>query len=243
AGNWKMNLDLAGAQQLAAGLKREVGEVDDKEVVVFPSFPFLADVCDVLQSCIIEVGAQNIHPEAKGAYTGEVAGGMIKSVGCTWTLVGHSERRDQFAETDAFLNAKLRAALTVGLKPILCCGEHLDEREAGKVEAIVSGQIRGSLAGFSIDEMERITVAYEPVWAIGTGRTATPEQANEVHALIRGVLADMFSDDIAASTRILYGGSVKPSNAAELMAQPDIDGGLVGGASLTVDDFAQLARV
>jgi triosephosphate isomerase len=243
AGNWKMNLDLTGAQQLAAGLKREVGETDDKDVVVFPPFPFLADVCDVLQNCVIEVGSQNIHPDPKGAFTGEVAAGMVKSVGCAWTLVGHSERRDLFAETDAFLNAKLRAALTAGLRPILCCGEHLEEREAGKVEEIVSGQVCSGLAGFSVEEMERITIAYEPVWAIGTGKTATPEQANEVHALIRQVLASMFNDDIAAATRVLYGGSVKPSNAADLMAQDDIDGGLVGGASLKVEDFVQLVRV
>ncbi len=241
AGNWKMNLDLKGSIQLAAGLKRELSEVTTVDLAVFPPAPFLADVCDTLEGSNIAVGGQNVHPEPKGAFTGEMSAPMLLSVGCSMVIIGHSERRDLFGEKDDFLNAKLRAALDAGLQPILCCGEHLEEREAGDAEAVVSGQLAGSLEGFGANEMGRITIAYEPVWAIGTGRTATPEQANDMHKVIRNLLADRFSAAVAESTRILYGGSVKPANAKALMAEPDIDGGLVGGASLTVEDFVAIA--
>jgi len=242
AGNWKMNLDLKGSIQLAAGLKRELADITEVDVAVFPPFPFLADVCDALENSNIAVGGQNVHPEAKGAYTGEVAASMLVSVGCQMVIIGHSERRDLFKEDNAFLNAKLVAALGAGLRPILCVGEHLEEREAGKAEAVVGEQVKQSLAGFTAEAMDRIIVAYEPVWAIGTGVTATPEQANNMHGTIRGILGEMFGSDLAQATRILYGGSVKPGNAKTLMAETEIDGGLVGGASLKVDDFVQIVK-
>ncbi len=242
AGNWKMHLDLRGAIQLAAGLKRDLGDVADRDVVLFPPYPFLADVADVVENSNIEVGAQNVHPEPQGAFTGEVSAAMLAAVGCRWAIVGHSERRDLFGEKDAFLNKKLRAALPAGLKPILCVGEHIEERDAGQAQAVVGGQVRACLEGFSAEDMERVALAYEPVWAIGTGRTATPQQANEMHAAIRALLGELFGPQAAAATRILYGGSVKPSNAKALMAEADIDGALVGGASLKVEDFVQIVR-
>jgi len=242
AGNWKMHLDLRGAIQLAAGLKRELAEVADRDLAVFPPSPFLADVCDTLQNSNIEVGAQNVHSEAQGAFTGEVSVGMLTSVGCQWVIIGHSERRDLFGERDDLLNAKLRAALAGGLRPILCVGEHLEEREAGNAQAVVRRQVEACLAGLGADDMAQVTVAYEPVWAIGTGRTATPVQANEMHAMIRKLLGELFGAQTAAAARILYGGSVKPSNSKTLMAEADIDGALVGGASLKVEDFVQIVK-
>jgi len=242
AGNWKMHLDLRGARQLAAGLRRELGEITDRDVVLFPPFLFLVDVVEELEDSTIEVGAQNLHPEPQGAFTGEVSAAMLASVGCRWVIVGHSERRDLFGEKDDFLNKKLRAALAAGLKPILCVGEHLAEREAGQAIAVVSGQLRACLAGLAPEEAERLTLAYEPVWAIGTGRTATPQQANEMHGELRRLLAEMFGSELARTTRILYGGSVKASNAKALMAEPDIDGALVGGASLKVEEFVQIVK-
>ena len=241
AGNWKMHLDLKGAMQLAVGLKRVLAEVSEADLAVFPPAPFLADVCDTLEGSNIAVGAQNMHPEPKGAFTGEVSAPMLVSVGCTMVLVGHSERRDLFGEKDAFLNAKLSAALGAGLRPILCCGEHIEQREAGEAEAVVTRQLTESLDGFTADDMAAVTVAYEPVWAIGTGHTATPEQANKMHKVIRELLGERFGPSVAESTRILYGGSVKPGNAKALMAEPELDGGLVGGASLSVEDFAAIA--
>ncbi len=242
AGNWKMHMDLRGARQLAAGLRRELGEVTDRDVVLFPPFLFLADVVEEVESSAIEVGAQNLHPEPQGAFTGEVSAAMLASVGCRWAIVGHSERRDLFGEKDAFLNKKLRAALAAGLRPILCVGEHLEDRDAGRAAEVVSTQVRACLEHFSAEDMERVTIAYEPVWAIGTGRTATPQQANEMHAMIRALLGELFGAEVAGATRILYGGSVKPSNAKALVAEPDIDGALVGGASLKVEDFVQIVR-
>jgi triosephosphate isomerase len=237
-----MHLDLRGARQLAAGLRRELGEVTDRDVVLFPPFLFLADVVEEVEYSAIEVGAQNLHPEPQGAFTGEVAAAMLVSVGCRWVIVGHSERRDLFGEKDAFLNKKLRAALGAGLRPILCVGEHLEERDAGRAESVVAEQVRGCLDGFGAEEMERVTIAYEPVWAIGTGRTATPQQANEMHGVVRGLLSERFGAGVASATRILYGGSVKPSNAKALLAEQEIDGALVGGASLKVEDFVQIVR-
>ncbi len=242
AGNWKMHLDLRGAIVLAADLKRELAEVEDRDLAVFPPFPFIADVADTLNGSAIEVGAQNLHPEPQGAFTGEVSAPMLVSVGCRWVIVGHSERRDHFAEADAFLNAKLRAALAAGLKPILCVGEHLEEREAGKAEEVVRNQLEADLEGLSLEDFRRVTIAYEPVWAIGTGRTATPAQANEMHGKIRELLAARFGRPAAEQCRILYGGSVKPSNAKALLAEAEIDGALVGGASLKAPDFCQIAR-
>jgi triosephosphate isomerase len=242
AGNWKMHLDLRGAIQLATGLKRELVDLASADLAVYPPFPFLAEVCDALQDSNIEVGAQNVHSEPQGAFTGEVSAAMLVSVGCRSVIIGHSERRDHFGEKDAFLNAKLQAALRAGLKAILCVGEHLDERKAGRAEAVVRGQVETCLAGFTPDEMEKITIAYEPVWAIGTGVTATPEQANEMHSMIRLLLGKLFGAQVADATRVLYGGSVKASNAKALMAESEIDGALVGGASLKVDEFVQIVK-
>ena len=242
AGNWKMNLDLRGACQLAAGLKRELADTTEADLAVFPPFPFLADVADALEGSGIEVGAQDFHPEPKGAFTGEVSAPMLLSVGCARVLVGHSERRDLFGETDESCRAKLKAAISAGLRPILCVGEHLDERRAGREHEIVASQIEGCLAGLTPGEMDAVTVAYEPVWAIGTGETATPQQANAMHAVIRGLLAETFTTEVAAATRILYGGSMKPANAQGLLAEPEIDGGLVGGASLFVEKFVQIVK-
>jgi len=242
AGNWKMHLDLRGAMQLAAGLKRELADVVDRDVAIFPPYPFLADVCDTVQDSNIEVGAQNLHPEPQGAFTGEVAPAMLTSVGCQWVIVGHSERRDLFGEKDPFLNKKVRAALAAGLKPILCVGEHLEERDAGRAESVVRGQVVACLEGFAAADIERVTLAYEPVWAIGTGRTATPEQANDMHGVVRALVGELFGSGVAAGVRILYGGSVKPSNSKALLAEAEIDGALVGGASLKVEDFVQIVK-
>jgi len=242
AGNWKMFLDLRGAIQLATGLKRELADVEDVDLAVFPPFPFLPDVAEVLRETGIAVGGQNLSHKPQGALTGEVAGPMLVSVGCTRALVGHSERRDGFAETDDVCNAKLRAALDAGLLPILCVGEHLPERKAGQHEAVVTAQVRGSLKSFTPEEVERMTIAYEPVWAIGTGETATPEQANAMHGCIRRLVGELFGSVLASSTRILYGGSVKPENASSLLDEPEIDGALVGGASLEVEKFVAIVK-
>jgi triosephosphate isomerase len=242
AGNWKMNLELREAIHLATGLKRELAEEQDADLAVFPPFPFLVDVCEALQDTPIDVGAQNLHAELKGAFTGEVSAPMLLSVGCSRVIIGHSERRDLFGETSESCNTKLQTAIAAGLRPILCVGEHLPERKAGKAEDVVREQIQGSLKGLSGENMEAVTLAYEPVWAIGTGETATPEQANSMHATIRGLLAEQFSADVADTTRILYGGSVKPENAKALMAEPEIDGGLVGGASLKVETFVPIVK-
>ena len=187
------------------------------------------------------LGGQNMHDKPSGAYTGEVAPAMLTDIGCHYVILGHSERRTLFGETDATVNAKTKAALAAGLVPIVCVGETLEEREAGKTQAVVTEQVQGSLAGLAPEEIAKIVIAYEPVWAIGTGKVATPEQAQEVHALIRGLLATMASPAVAAEVTIQYGGSVKPDNAASLAVQPDIDGALVGGASLKADDFLGIA--
>jgi triosephosphate isomerase len=183
------------------------------------------------------VGAQNMYVEPKGAFTGEIAGPMLVDVGCRYAILGHSERRHVMGEPDEFINAKVLEALEVGLEPILCVGEKLEQREAGETEAVVSGQIKAGLAGVSADQMAKVTVAYEPVWAIGTGRTATPDQAEEVHAMLRALLVELYGDAVAEATIIQYGGSVKPGNTADLLGRPNVDGALVGGASLTADAF------
>ncbi|NQT53064.1 triose-phosphate isomerase [bacterium] len=242
AGNWKMNTDLREAIQLATALKRQLAEAEDVDLAVFPPAPFLADVCEVLQDTAIEVGGQNLHHEPKGAFTGEMSAAMLVSVGCKRVLVGHSERRQYFGETDASCNQKLRAAIAAGLRPILCVGEVLEERKAGRQEEVVKTQVLGGLEGFSVEDMGAVTVAYEPVWAIGTGETATPEQANSMHGFIRGLLAERFGVDVAQTTRILYGGSMKPENSKALASEPDIDGGLIGGASLVAEKFAAIAK-
>jgi triosephosphate isomerase len=241
AGNWKMNKTLADAQALAEGIKRELAEFPEVEVILCPPFTALKTVGEAISDTLIKLGAQNMHWEAAGAYTGEISPGMLRDVYCHYVILGHSERRTHFQETDEVVNRKVKAALAANLTPIVCVGETLAERDAGETQSVVKAQIAGSLAGLGKD-LGRVIVAYEPVWAIGTGRTATPEQAQEVHAYIRGLLVGMDSAETAEAMRIVYGGSVKAANAAELFAQPDIDGGLIGGASLEVRSFVEIAR-
>lgn len=242
AGNWKMNTSLSEARQLVDDLIPLVTGVDRVRMAVCPPFPYLFGVVDAIQGSPIKVGAQNMHFESHGAFTGEVSGEMLKDVGCTYVILGHSERRHIFGEQDPLINKKVHKALEVGLKPILCVGEQLEEREAGKTEQVVEAQIKAGLANITSDQMEHITIAYEPVWAIGTGKTATPEQAQEVHRLIRDWLQVHYDDGLAEKICIQYGGSVKPDNAKTLMDQPDIDGALVGGASLKADSFAGIIK-
>lgn len=242
AGNWKMNKTVAEAVELVNGLKRELADCREVDVVLCPPFTALKAVADAVAGTRIDVGAQNMHWEKSGAYTGEVAADMLRELYCHYVILGHSERRSYFQETDAMVNRKTKAALAAGLHPIVCVGETLEQREAGATEKVVTAQVEGSLAGLSSREMVETVIAYEPVWAIGTGRTATPQQAQEVHALIRGLLRRLFDEHVAQSVRIQYGGSMKSSNARELLHQPDIDGGLVGGASLEAKSFADIVR-
>jgi triosephosphate isomerase len=244
AGNWKMNLDRVKARELTAAVAGRRGEAAKVEIVLCPPAPYIDTVAATLAGAESDVGlgAQNMHDKASGAFTGEVAAPMLVDMGCRYVILGHSERRTLFGETDAAVNAKTKAALAAGLVPIVCVGETLEEREAGRTAAVVTTQVEGSLAGLSPAELEKVVVAYEPVWAIGTGKVATPEQAQEVHALIRGLLGKLAAPAVAARVRIQYGGSVKPDNAADLARQPDIDGALVGGASLKADDFLGIAR-
>ncbi|RUL88231.1 triose-phosphate isomerase [Tautonia sociabilis] len=238
AGNWKMNPTTeADAVSLAEAVKEGVGQDHAVRVAVCPPSVFLHRLDTVLSNSPIGLGGQNMHPEPSGAYTGELSAGMLVDVGCTHVILGHSERRHGLGETDAFVNKKLLAALKAGLIPIVCIGETLEEREQGQTEAVVGDQLDGSLAGLDGDQMAGVVLAYEPVWAIGTGRTATPEQAQQVHAFIRSRLSERFSEAIASRVVIQYGGSVKPENARDLLARPDIDGALVGGASLKAADF------
>ena len=242
AGNWKMNLSLAEAVGLAVDLRNTLADMDGIDLAVFPPAVFAPAVADVLKGSNVAVGCQNMHSEPSGAFTGEIAGAMVRDIGGTCVILGHSERRHVIGETDADVNAKLHAALKVGLNPIVCVGELLEQRDAGQTNDVVKTQVVAGLEGVTAEQMAGVTVAYEPVWAIGTGRTASREQAQEVHAMIRGVLAELFGDDVANAVRIQYGGSVKPDNAADLLSAPDIDGALVGGASLKADSFAAIAK-
>jgi len=237
-----MNKSLTEAEELASELKERLKDVTEADVVLCVPFLYVERIAGLLADSRIAVGAQNLYWEEKGAFTGEISGPMLKSVGCEYVTVGHSERRQYFRETNQDANRKVKAALQTGLKPILCVGERLEQREEGVTESVVTTQVQESLDAMSEEEMLRTVIAYEPVWAIGTGRTATPEQAEEVHALIRKLLDQRFGTDVAQKGRILYGGSIKPENVYELMQQPDIDGGLVGGASLSVDSFEKIVR-
>ncbi len=242
AGNWKMNKTPAEAKVLAAEIAAALGpDPCPVEVVVCPPAIDIPGVAEVLKGTQIGVGAQNMHNEPKGAFTGETSAAMLLDLGVKYTILGHSERRTYFADTDATVNAKTKAALAAGLTPIVCVGETLAERDAGKTEDVVASQVRQSLAGLGVD-LAKVVIAYEPVWAIGTGRSATPQMAQEVHALIRRTLAEMSDGATAETIRIQYGGSMKPENAAELMAQPDIDGGLIGGAALKADSFLAIVK-
>jgi len=237
-----MNKSLAEAEELASGLKERLKDFDDADVVLCVPSLYVESVANLLSDSRIGVGAQNLYWEEKGAFTGEISATMLKSVGCEYVIVGHSERRQYFRETNQDVNRKAKAALTAGLTPILCVGEVLREREDGRTEDVVSKQVVESLEGMTEEEMLSTVIAYEPVWAIGTGKTATPEQANEVHELIRKLLAQRHGAEVAENVRILYGGSVKPGNVYGLMQEPDIDGGLVGGASLDAGSFEKIVR-
>ena len=236
AGNWKMNLNKAEAVELASGLASAQFD-SDAEVLVCPTPVYVDAVASAVANSDVAVGGQDVYFEGNGAYTGETSTAMLKDLGCTHVILGHSERRNVIGETDALINKKVHAALAAGLTPVLCVGELLEEREAGKTQEVVKSQFEGSLAGVSEEQILQIVIAYEPVWAIGTGKTATPEQAQEVHADLRKMLAERYNLESSEAVRILYGGSVKPNNAAELLSQQDIDGALVGGASLKVDSF------
>jgi triosephosphate isomerase len=243
AGNWKMNPKTAAeAEALAAGVKAGLGTAVDVRVAVCPPAVFLHQVDAILAGSPIGLGAQNMHWKPEGAYTGEISGAMLNGAGCTHVILGHSERRHGLNETDAQVNAKLHAALAVGLIPIVCIGETRQEREAEQTEDVVAGQMTGSLAGLSPEQMAGVVLAYEPVWAIGTGLTATPAQAQAVHEYIRDWLTKLVGAATAARVVVQYGGSVKPDNAAELLGCPDIDGALVGGASLNPGDFLGIVR-
>lgn len=242
AGNWKMNKTVAEARSLAEGVKIDLAEETAVDVVLCPPFTALKTVGDVVSGTQIKLGAQNMHAEQSGAFTGEVSPEMLRDLYCHYVILGHSERRAMFGETDAVVNGKVKSALNNNLLPIVCVGETLEERDAGQVEAVVERQVRGSLAGIGADEMKKTIIAYEPVWAIGTGRTATPEQAQQVHALVRDILGKTFDESVAQAVRIQYGGSMKSANASELLGQPDIDGGLIGGAALDSHSFIQIVE-
>lgn len=242
AGNWKMNTDshtgVALAKAVAEGSTEHAGS--SVSVAVIPPFVYIPAVCQAVSSSGVAVGAQDIYFEEKGAFTGEISPGMLKDVGCTYVLCGHSERRHVLGESDEIVNKKVVASISAGLLPILCVGELLEERDAGKTEEVCHRQVKEGLAGLSPDKVSAVTIAYEPVWAIGTGRTASPQQAQDVHAFIRNLVSDLYGGDLAREMRILYGGSVKPGNAKELMGQEDVDGALVGGASLKAEDFIKI---
>jgi triosephosphate isomerase (TIM) len=242
AGNWKMFKTAPEAADLVNGLKKELSGMSAVDVVVCPPFVHLQKAVELLNGTNIAVGGQNLFWEESGAFTGEVSGPMLTSLGVKYVIIGHSERRQFFHETNETVNKRTKAALKVGLKPIVCVGESLAEREAGKTFDVIKDHVTGSLAGLTKEDMLKVTLAYEPVWAIGTGKTATSAQAQEVHAFIRGILQKMFDKATADATRIQYGGSVKPENTAELMSQADIDGALVGGASLKVDSFTAIVK-
>ncbi|MBV9124262.1 MAG: triose-phosphate isomerase [Planctomycetes bacterium] len=242
AGNWKMFTTQATARQLAAAVVKGVANEDHVRVAVCPPFPYLLPVAEVVRGSRVELGAQNLYPEKEGAFTGEVSPTMLLDVGCRYAIVGHSERRHKLGETDAFINRKVHAALAAGLSLILCVGETLEEREANRAEEILEVQIREGLAGVEGSWLGRVVIAYEPVWAIGTGRNATPDQAQQAHAFLRGQLTKKYGEKSAQEVLIQYGGSVKPDNAPSLLGQPDVDGALVGGASLAADQFLAIVR-
>ncbi len=242
AGNWKMYTTAAAARELASAVARGVGGETRVTVAVCPPFPYLLPVAEALRGSAVALGAQDVYPEKEGAFTGEVSAQMLLDVGCRYVIVGHSERRHILHEDTQLINRKVRAGLAAGLDVILCVGETLDEREANRTEAILEGQVSGGLQGVTGDQLSRLVIAYEPVWAIGTGRNATPEQARQAHAYIRGLVGKMFGENAAAALPIQYGGSVKPDNAASLLGQPDVDGALVGGASLKADSFLAIVR-
>ncbi len=242
AGNWKMNKTHAEAVALASSLKDSLADLKNIDLVVAPVFTALTSVASIVADSNIQMAAQNCYPADNGAYTGEISPLQLTDIGCSYCLVGHSERRQLFAETDAFINQKMKTLLATGVLPILCIGETLEERESGKMFDILKEQIVVALENIEPQQAFEVVIAYEPVWAIGTGKTATSAQAEEVHLFIRDILCTLYGKTVSQQIRILYGGSVKPDNVDELMAQPNIDGALVGGASLKVEDFSRIAH-
>lgn len=242
AGNWKLNHTEKEAVDLVTALRNNLMDFNTVDVVVCPTFTVLPVVHDVLLDSNIALGAQNVFWEDVGAFTGEISAPLLKDIGVQYVIIGHSERRQYFHETDETVNKKIKSALKHGLTPIVCVGEVLQEREDKKTFEVIEKQCTGGLVELTVEEIKKIIIAYEPVWAIGTGKTATPNQAQEVHKFIRGVLAKLYNEDVAQTIRIQYGGSVKPDNSAELMSQPDIDGALVGGASLKADSFSEIIK-
>lgn len=239
-GNWKMHTILEEARGLVRPLKEELGHLEEVEIGICPPFVYLALVREILKGSNIKLGAQNAYGELKGAFTGEISPQMLKDMGCAYVIIGHSERRHIMGETDEMINKKLRAVLKADLTAIFCIGELLEERESGTTETVLRRQLEAGLKGFSSGQLKQIIIAYEPVWAIGTGQTATSQQAQEVHAFIREFITRLSDETRAEEIRIMYGGSVNPENISDLMAQPDVDGALVGGASLKADSFIQI---
>lgn len=242
AGNWKMNTNLEEAKSLAKGVVDALGKITDVDIAVCPPYINLSAVAEIIKGSTIKLGAQDVHWEPKGAFTGKVSCAMLKSVGVTFVIIGHSEQRQYFHETDETVNQKTKAVLASELLPIICVGETLDERKSGKMDAVIERQVNGAFAGISASDALKCTIAYEPVWAIGTGETATPQQANEAHIFIRKILSKIYNDETAGGIRIQYGGSMKPDNAKSLLGQSDVDGGLIGGAALKTSDFAGIVR-
>jgi triosephosphate isomerase len=240
AGNWKMYKTVAEAEETARELVDRTAGADRVEIMIAPPFTAVAHVAAVVKDSKVAVGAQDLFWENEGAYTGEIAPGMLTEAGCRYVIIGHSERRQYFGETDETANRKVAAAVKVGLVPILCIGESETQREANETFSVLDKQIKSGLKDQFVDDLKKLVVAYEPIWAIGTGKTATSEQAQEVHRFLRGLLTELFGDAFARTVRILYGGSVKPDNIAELMSMEDIDGALVGGASLSAETFARI---
>lgn len=241
AGNWKMNSSVGEAIDLAADVKRRLEETAAVDVILCPPFTALKSVGDLIRYSNVSLGAQNIHWEERGAYTGEISASMLSDLSCEYGIVGHSERRTLFHETDEGVRRKARALLEAGIRPIVCVGETLEQREGGETGNVVRSQIENGLSEL-LDGLDRIVIAYEPVWAIGTGKTASAEQAQEIHAFIRGLIREMAGEEIAAALRIQYGGSVKPANAAQIFRQPDVDGGLIGGAALDAESFVGIVE-
>lgn len=242
AGNWKMNKMIPEAIELVNGLRRNLYDVEDVDIVVCPPFSALGEVAELIAESNIDLGGQDLYWEEKGAFTGEVSGPMLKDVGCKFVIVGHSERRQYFGETNETVNKKAKAALKSGLRPIICVGERLEEREKGKTFDVLKDHITNGLRDITQEQIENCVIAYEPVWAIGTGKNATPQQAEEAHKFIRGLLGNIYSQGAASLIRIQYGGSVTPENITSLMENPDVDGALVGGASLKIDSFTDIIK-
>jgi len=242
AGNWKMYKTCGESVKSAQKLKDLVDDVIDTDIMIAPTFTSLHPVFNSIKGSRIDLGGQNLHWETEGAFTGEISGDMLKSAGCSFVIIGHSERRQFFGETDETVNKKIKAALSCGLKPVFCIGESDAERDSNLTFSVLDKQVQAGLKGFVSDDLKDLVLAYEPIWAIGTGKTATSDQAQEVHTFLRASIAKQLDDPLAQSLRILYGGSVKPGNIAELMSKPDIDGALVGGASLDAETFSQIVN-